>query len=610
MKLPDSRAFRQFEPALLVAITVAGLVVRLLLWSTQSLVSVDGTTYIRMARELAGGPSLETVHSWGYPVLILIAHLVVPDWVLAARVVALVSGVALIPLTWLVAREVIRNRWLRLVPPLAVALLPLPVRYSLTTMSEASYMVFLALMFLLAARKRVLAAGVMGGLAYAIRPEALTAVAVLGLLTVRIPRRALTLAAGAALVVLPYVVVLGATTGHWTLTAKSTNFAAADWRANEPHSEGEATPVSLVDRVKRYGGETAMAYPERLAVFTGRLLHHGGWIVVPLALAGLGGPAGFLGAGVAQLFITPIFALGGHDRFILPFLPWIWILALAGLDRLPRVAWRWSLLALCLAGLGLSAYKERAAYRLPEDGTFPELVEAGKWLKPYVNARTVIYDRKPYTAFFAGATYREIPTGTYDEILDAIVAGGGDYLVVDQAVVDYFRPELLPLAVDKAAVWWESRTRPVYLNTRYQNRSTVVYRVVRPGGPPPLESERTMKKQLGDHLQHPKNHFFHGILAMRGGNWLTAAGEFNRAIMADSSNAVAYNNRAWCLMKWGRAKESAVDNARMAVKLDPDNEDYLDTLVQVLGWVGKPGAAAVYRARLDSLKAAHAAASP
>lgn len=611
VKSLDLRWHPRFEMAALAGITLAGLVLRLALWSTQALVSVDGTTYIRMARELIGGPGLETVHPWGYPVLILLAHLVAPDWVLAARLVALVSGLALIPLTWLVAREVIRNRGLRLLPPAAVALLPLPVRYSLTTMSEAPYLAVLALMFLLAARKRLLAAGVMGGLAYAIRPEALTAVVVLAVISLRVPRRALGLAAGAALVVLPYVVVQGATTGHWTLTQKVSNLAAADWRENEPHAAaGEAAPAALVDRVKRYGGDTALAYPGRLAVLTGRLLHHGGWIVVPLALAGLAGPAGFLGAGLVQVLVTPIFALGGHDRFVLPMLPWIWILAMAGLERIPRPGWRWALAALCVAGLGFSAIRERAAYRLPEDGTFPELVEAGGWLRPFVGPETVVYDRKPYTAFFAGATYREIPTGSYDEILDAIVAGGGDYLVVDQAVVDYFRPELLPLAVDKAAVWWETRTRPIYLNTRYQNRSTVIYRVVRPGGPPPFDSEATMKKQLGDHLKHPKNHFFHGILAMRGEHWLTAAGEFNRAIIADSTNAVAFNNRAWCLMKDNKARRSAQDNAHMAVRLEPDNLDFLDTLVHVLLWAGKPDEAAFYRARLDSMKAARAEPSP
>ena len=244
---------------------------------------------------------------------------------------------------------------------------------------------------------------------------------------------------------------------------------------------------------------------------------------------------------------------------------------------------------------------EAPGYRVQEDGTYPELVEVGRWLEPYVNPGTVIYDRKPYAAFYAGATYRAIPLGTYDEMLDAIVRDGGDFLVVDQAVVDFFRPALLPLAMDKGVVGNESRLRPVHLNLKYRDRATVVYRVIRPGGPKPLPGEGGIKEQLAQ-ITHQENHFPHGILAMRGEHWQVAAGEFAYAISADSTNALAFNNRAWCLLQADMSLQNAESDARHAVALDPENPDYLDTLIAVLRRLGKGEEADRLAPRLEALE--------
>ena len=215
-----------------------------------------------------------------------------------------------------------------------------------------------------------------------------------------------------------------------------------------------------------------------------------------------------------------------------------------------------------------------------------------------------MYDRKPYTSFYARASYRAIPLGNYDEILDEIVAKGGDYLVVGEAVVDFFRPSLLPLCTDKPVAWYETRLRPVYLNAEYEDRTTLIYRIVRPGGPPPLAVEadrKTMRASLAA-LHHQPNHFFHGVLLMRAESWQSAAGEFQYVINADSTNSAAYNNRAWSLLQANRALDSAESDARKAVSLEPDNPDYLDTLVEVLKATGKETEAARHRARLDSMK--------
>lgn len=585
-------------------IVLAGLLLRLALWGTQPFVSVDGTTYIRLARAMAGGVAFDSVMPPGYPALILIFQVVVRDWVIAARVADLAAGLALIPLTWLLARAYVSRWWLRLAPALAVAALPLPVRYSLTTMSEAPYLALLLGAFVLAARRRDFLTGFLGGLAYLVRPEALTATLALALVRWRRPRRAALVLGGLALVVAPTLVIQGATSGVWSITRKTNNLGGSEWWQNEPLASGAAQPEAAADRLREYGSESLASYPRRLAGYAVHTVRHGGWIVPVLGLAGLASPAAPLGAGLLQFLITPAFALGNNPRFILPYLPFLWILAAVFLDRAGRRA-RLGLGALALAGLVATGIVEAPGYHVQEDGTYPELVETGRWLEPHVRPGTVIYDRKPYAAFYAGATYRAIPLGTYDEMLDAIVRDGGDFLVVDQAVVDFFRPALLPLALDKGVVGNESRLRPVYLNLKYRDRATVVYRVIRPGGPKPLPDERGIKEQLAQ-ITHQENHFPHGILAMRGEHWQVAAGEFAYAISADSTNAAAFNNRAWCLLQADMALPNAESDARHATALEPENPDYLDTLIAVLRRVGKHEEADRLGTRLEALEARRA----
>lgn len=597
---PNVRAGRR-ELWVLIGFVLAGLVLRLSLWKTQSLVSIDGTNYIRLAWALAGGSPHDTVQPPGYPILIVVFHWVVRDWVTAARAVDLAAGLALLPLVWLIARLYVARWWLRFLPVAAVAFLPLPVRLSLTTMSEAPYLAFLLGAFLALGHKRASIAGLLGGIAYLVRPEALLAIVLLALMNLRRRRQAALLMAGAALVVLLGVVAQGAATGVWTLSRKTVNIAASDWRENEMASQEGQAPATTAERVETYGKEAVSAYPKRLADLTAFTARHGGWVLPVMGLAAIASPAMPLAAGLPQILVTPLFAIGTYPRFIFPMLPFLWILAAVFLDRRGR-AMRLALVVLGAAGLVASGVFESRAYRINEDGTFPELVEAGQWLAPHVQPGTVIYDRKPYAAFYAGATYRPIPLGDYDATLDAIVRDGGDFLVVDQAVVDYFRPALLPLALDKGVAGNEPRLRAVYVNLKYRDRHTIVYRVVRPGGPEPLPEEKS-RRELLELVTHQENHFVHGILAMRGERWQVAAGEFAYAISADSTNATAFNNRAWCLLQAGLSLPSAESDARHAVALAPDNPDFLDTLIAVLRRVGKDEEADRLEPRLRELEA-------
>jgi hypothetical protein len=506
MSIESPRAVRPMDRRdwiVLGLVTLAAALLRILLWKTQSIPSVDGTAYIRMAWALAGGPHVDSVHQYGYPLLIRLVQFVVPDGVTAARIVALVSGIAFIPaLGWLTAAFV-HDRRLRLLPAAAAAFTPLMVRYSLTTMTEMPYFVLLALGLGLAARRRGLAAGVALGAAYAIRPEGLLVAMAAAVLLWRHPREAVRLVAGAAILVLPYVVVLGVTEGKWTLTPKSLNIAAGTWEAAEERAGAGISARTMAERVERYGAETARMYPKHAADMLAQLGHHSGWLPMVAALPGLAGPAALLAAGLLQIVFLPLTFIGARVRYIVPFLPILWILSVVAVERIGRPALKWGAAGLLALSIALGAWNGRALYTMNEDGYFPELVEAGKWLRTLSTATTVVYDRKPYTAFYAGAVGRFTPAGDYDAILDEVVARGGDYLVVSEWQAERWRPALLPLARDARFIAAERRLVPIYFDVGSPGHRTLIYRIVRPGGPPAMPGEDEVRGGILQYLSTP-----------------------------------------------------------------------------------------------------------
>lgn len=476
-------------------VTALGLCLRLALWSTQAIPSVDGIAYLRIARSFAGGPPIETVHQYGYPFLVWLTGLVLPDLETAARLVALAGGVALIPLTWLLARSFITDPRLRFLPVLAMAFTPLPVRYSITTMSDLPYLALFMGMLILFARKRDFRAGLLGGAAYTIRPEGLLGVLVLAVLCGRRFERSRRLLLGALVLVVPYVVAVGLGDGRWTLTPKSINIAASTWEDAEARAGESPVPIDFRTRLSRFGGETLRSYPARAVEVAVQLLRQSGWAPVPLAALGLAGPPLLMLAGFAQIVFLPTTFIGARVRYVLPFLPLVWVLAVVATERLRRRSLRAAAVVLVATGIVFTAWQERDLYTSNEDGWFPELVEAGKWLGDFSTAENVVYDRKPYTAWYAGALGRYTPDGAYDDIVNEVVSRG-DFLVVNDWVSERFRPALLPLVRDASTVASERRLVPIYFEQSTRGMRTVIYRVVRPGGPPPLPGEEEIRASL------------------------------------------------------------------------------------------------------------------
>lgn len=581
--------------ALSAILLVVALVPRLLFWRFQWIVSVDGTTYIRLARYFLGGPFIDTQQPPGYPFLISLAlRLVGGDGVLAARLVDLVCGAALPILLFLLARRLC-GAWLAFAGGIVLALTPLAVRYSITTMSEAPYVLFVLLAALAAQHRHDIRAGAAAGLAFLVRPEGLVLAGALALSRGLRPRAWLLLALGfLAAGAVPALVFNHHASGRWTLTRKAVNIRGDDFWKNEVTPEEMATPVaesSAPERLRLYAGSIRRVYPGRLWAEVRNLAGAAGWpcVVAILPALALGPDRGVPAAGLAQSLAVPLFpGVPPAARLALPLLPFALILALLMVRRVngwrrPRApsvgemeaAWAARLLALVLlAGWLLAAIPGYRALRQQEDGYHPELVDAGRALAAVVNPQTLVFDRKPYTAFYAGARFQTTPMGAYGETIDAVVAARGDYLVIDESVCEIFRPSLLPLVRDSATMLLDPRLELVYFDPSRRNRHVAIYHILQPGETAVPGPGTASLNQLVSRLPHdPTLHALHAELLWLNRRLDEAAREYEMALQADTKDTAALAGYAELLLSLGRDPRRALGLAEAAARTAPENAD-------------------------------------
>jgi hypothetical protein len=589
-------AFRPDRTDLLLAVFTGGLAlaVRLLCWRFQEIVSVDGTSYIRLAKMLLSGPHYLTAQPPGYPVLMLPAlALLGGDGVAAARATALVCGVALVAAFFLLARPAF-GRAVAAVGAVVLALTPLAIRYSVTTMSEMPYAFLAVLAVLAAVRGRTTAAAILAACAFHVRPEGLVLAAALALLHGRRPRTWIRFAVVTLVVaVIPAVAFNGLTSGDWTLTRKGINIVPDSPVRNES-IEGRAAvadrSLGVTDRLARFGGDALRAWPGRFRAEVG---HLAGALGVPMLLAALGGlvlafrgslrPERFAAAGLVQLLLVPFFAgVAPVPRLVVPVFPFVvffaGLLVSAGLARGRAVGGL--VAALVLGGWLAAAAPDATGLTLQEDGYYPELVAAGHALGPHVSDTTLVLDRKPYTAFYAGARYAQIPFGAYHATIRAAQEAGGDYLVVNESVASVFRPELLPLVKDGFTAAHERRLAPVYFDPSLLGRHTVVYRVLQDGESPPADDPRVAQaRALLARLPHDTTlHGLHGELLWLEGRQEEAMAEYEAALAAGTMLAVDYKNLARLVLGLEGDARRAIDLLRRGLALAPERRDLKEML--------------------------------
>jgi hypothetical protein len=449
--------------------------------------TMDSPLYVRMAEDLLAGHRAASPAHHGYPALVALASLVIPGRELPGRAVSMVASLALVSLTWWIAKRRIGEA-LAWVPATLVALHPLLAIYGGSIMTEA---VFLALSFAGVAvleRARARAGGALLGAAWWVRPEAaLIAPIAVGLAPLRGRARLLALVL-AACVALPYTLVLRLEQGYWSLTPKSVlvhapfaDARSAEWRLAD--STAFADTTSLATRLGRDGGAIARAYPARLLAQARALLETWSAPLLLLSLVGVAFAEG-RGAWLALLalpLVYPLLSAPTDLRFAQLLVP---ALALSAGGAVARArehgrAWLAVATALALAGLALTWSGPAGRRALDfDDGPIAAMRGAGAWIAAHSAADAVIMDRKSYVPFFAGRTHTQLPDEPLDVLLGYARERGVAYIVAEEYVIRPLRPQLAPL-LDQSWLAHERRVRLVFATRPAPGDGVAVLEVVR-----------------------------------------------------------------------------------------------------------------------------------
>jgi Dolichyl-phosphate-mannose-protein mannosyltransferase len=469
-----------------VVAMVAACAMRIWALHYQPFVTVDGSEYIRIADALAHGRRYATIFPPGYPLLIALSHAFTPDRVRAAALISLITGTLLPWPVWRLARRRLSPPW-AFAATMLVALHPDLARFGALAMSEAAYLLALCVALALAAAERPLPTGLALGAAFAIRPEALLMTAALGVrraLARRDIMRALALGSFGFLVcAIPCWLWFHAMLGTWTLSPKLADFhaTAADWRVMEPRLATGATPSPGAWRTIA----VALAQYPAHALEQGRALLEC-WPPPLLALSLLAlvlAPGALLAIPLLHLLVLPLSGVSAQARLAFPALPALALLAVitlaAAWER--RGAWRMAAIGVALAGILWCGVGAAHRFVTPLDNWMGSHQRAGLWLSGVAEPNAVVMDRKPFLAFYAWRPYRVIPDEPYDRLIAAAVRDGVRYLVVDQQIAAYFRPQLEPLLYDAEFRDREPRLELVYVGGGGTGYGLGIFRILRPG---------------------------------------------------------------------------------------------------------------------------------
>lgn len=470
---------------------LGALVVRVWALRHQPWVTIDGTEYIRFAEALAAGAPFASVFPPGYPALIALAHLVTPDRVLAAGLVSVIAGALLPWPVWALARRAVGPARAALAA-IAVAIHPVLIQYSAVTMSESVYVLALYGALALAASARAGPAGLALGAGFAIRPEALLPAAALalggGLRGIRRSPAARPLAfatAGFLVLAVPCWIYFHATLGAWTVTPKLAAFRApgASWQAEEQRFLG-TSPAAIAPEspsLARRVAEAARHAPSNAVAHGRSLLALWPAPLLALSLWGLARRRGIEAIPLLHLLAIPFLGLSGQPRFVLSAVPALALLACVPPAAPARRGAIALVAALWLGGAAWCGVTRSEDVVLPIESYTQAQKEAGEWLSGYAAAGEPVMDRKPHLAFYARLPYRVMPEADVDRLLDFAVRSGVRYLVLDEAVVRVFRPQLQPLIYDPGARDREGRLEMIYVGGHFKGYGIAIFRVLRPG---------------------------------------------------------------------------------------------------------------------------------
>lgn len=399
--------------------------------------TVDGVHYMDTARTFAREDRLPfSTFPPGWPLLIHAALRVHgSDHAAHVLLTAQAWNVALGTFAGVLVFVLVRRRstrWWALMAAGIFLLLPETITASSSDLSEMSYVVALLGAWLLFERRPSWIAGVLFGLAYLVRPEALlvfTALCVLaGVRARRVPAGAIL---GCLVLVLPYVVFMHGETGSWMLSSKNAflDDAVAD--------------RSLAELARQWGRNVVV-----LAAPLGDVI---GWPLVGLAAIGISRRRDAMVFALLPLLLLPLFTFRMEARYWIPLLPFVFAYAVIGarwlIDRRPgQRALLTAATVLVVCGGVERAARDDWRYLGANFEFYPGMRDVGLWLGPQISRGDVVADYKPYVAFWSGATFRKLPRDRDARgIVDWARENGLQYLVVNEHLVGSLTPELAPL---------------------------------------------------------------------------------------------------------------------------------------------------------------------
>lgn len=434
---------------------------------TFELVAYDGTYYLNQAKTLFSGHMAGTFPI-GYPIVVKLFQLVLRNYQVAGMAVSLLAGVGSVIVAYMLAGRFVRREFAFL-PAIAIAFNPLSMRLSLMTLSESLYTFWVLLGLLMYVDKKWLWFGFVMGLAAITRPEAVAIAGLLGVSRIRKPKQLATIALSFLAVYALNSVVLSVNTGRVIILPKSEFFGSstAFWKMREASIDFHGKEETYKELASESENKSMLAdYFQRLSVEFRVLVRHVLPVIFLLALVAFRNRKYALFAtALVSFFAIPLVTVRSQDRYLLPYLPVLILLATFALAELRNRAARAAALALMVASILALPVFNKATLLEPEEPELGPAKRAGRALRNQVEPGDKIADRKPFLAFYAGGDYVEIPVAPYEDVMR--------YLTVDQKVkflalhrttIHRLRPALRPLMYGRAVINGELRFHQTYFD--------------------------------------------------------------------------------------------------------------------------------------------------
>jgi len=504
------------EAAILIFLGLSSALIRVAaLMHPQRIVWGDEPFYLWLGRNWLTGQGYsftgysDVHHTPMYPLLSGLFYLVTRNLELASNICYVLFGLLLILPVYLLAKEM----YGRAAGYAATALLAIhpaigtaPAFWGTLTEPPYYFFVYAGLLMVLLAMRRdqrrlYAAAGILFGLAYLTRPEAIAyliasgaVVALVRLSERRLFRQAtwirLTLfAVGFLLLYVPYGYYVFRETGSWMVSEKAgvtfvtcLGLSEGDTRAFDEATWGldttgcevfffsrESYDVSMLDAIRAYPAEFVQLVVRNARRFVGSLLSTRLLSFYLLPLMGLAffrttwtkaraKAEALLVASLAPVMVFLLFFI--QDRYIATLMPilviWLglgayelggWLCGTAESllgSRVLRQRWRTPLAVIPTIALVLFfvVLQPRVVEQYTSTGSFRlEHKTIGLWLKDNLTRGSVIMSRYPAIAFYAEAQWEPTPNATYDQMLTYARAQSVDYFALDEAETRELRPQ-------------------------------------------------------------------------------------------------------------------------------------------------------------------------